>query len=37
VDNTGSFTVSAWVKLDPGCAATPASCAAYDAVSIGPP
>jgi hypothetical protein len=34
VDNTGSFTVSAWVKLDPGCATTPASCVTYDAVSI---
>lgn len=34
VDNTGSSTVSAWVKLDPGCATTPASCVAYDAVSI---
>jgi hypothetical protein len=34
VDNTGSFTVSAWVKLSPGCASTPSSCGFYDPVSM---
>jgi hypothetical protein len=34
VDNTGSFTVSAWVQLSPSCASTPSSCGFYDAVSM---
>ena len=34
VDNTGSFTVSAWVKLSPSCASTPSSCGFYDPVSM---
>jgi Concanavalin A-like lectin/glucanases superfamily len=34
VDNTGSFTVSAWVNLSPSCASTPSSCGFYDAVSM---
>jgi hypothetical protein len=34
VDNTGSFTVSAWVKLSPACASTPSTCGFYDPVSM---
>ena len=34
VDNTGSFTVSAWVKLSPSCATSPSSCNFYDPVSM---
>jgi hypothetical protein len=34
VDNTGSFTVSAWVKLTPACASTPSSCGFSDPVSL---
>jgi len=34
VDNTGSFTVSAWVKLSPSCAPSPSTCGFYDAVSM---
>ena len=34
VDNTGSFTVSAWVKLSPSCASSPSTCGFYDPVSM---
>jgi hypothetical protein len=34
VDNTGSFTVSAWVNLSPACASSPSSCGFFDAVSM---
>jgi hypothetical protein len=34
VDNTGSFTVSAWVKLSPACATSPSTCTFYDAVAL---
>ncbi|HSR22464.1 MAG TPA: hypothetical protein VLW53_02860 [Candidatus Eisenbacteria bacterium] len=34
VDNTGSFTVSAWLKLSPACASSPSTCVNwYAAVS----
>ena len=34
VDNTFSFTVSAWVKLSASCASTPSTCGFYDPVSM---
>jgi hypothetical protein len=34
VDNTGSFTVSAWVKLSPSCATDVSKCNFYDPVSM---
>jgi hypothetical protein len=33
VDNTGSFTVSTWVKLSPACASSPSTCGFFAAVS----
>src|SRR5215472_9074994 len=34
VDNSSSFTVSAWVKLSPACASKPSSCTFFDPVSM---